>query len=61
MRDLYRDLIDMTEGTLSVKGRQIFRDGCILSPKAELCFEGLKTTRSPSGCAGVRERKEAQS
>lgn len=25
MQDLYRDLIDMTEGTLSVKGRQIFR------------------------------------
>lgn len=25
MRDLYRDLTDTTEGTLSVKGRQIFR------------------------------------
>lgn len=25
MRDLYRDLTDMTEGTLSVKERQIFR------------------------------------
>lgn len=31
-----------------------------ITPKAELCFEGLKTARRPSSYKGVRERKGLQ-